>query len=85
MGLLLYIIVNVTLDSDSPILDPDPTHLNPIPNPIYITKYQVHLVFLPLFWCTCMAINISVQYNGGISPDIIRLTLSYYTTIGEPF
>ena len=27
-------------------------------------------------WCPCMAINVSVQYNGGLLPDI--------TTIGEP-
>ena len=25
-----------------------------------------------------MAINVSVQYNGGLLPDIIRLTLCYY-------
>ena len=29
-------LVNVTLDSDSPV-QPDPKHPNPIPNPIYIT------------------------------------------------
>ena len=30
-----------------------------------------------------MAINVSVQYNGGLLPDIILLTLCDY--IGEPF
>ena len=30
-----------------------------------------------------MVINISVQYNGGLLPDIILLTQGYYT-IGEP-
>ena len=30
-----------------------------------------------------MAINISVQYNGGLLPDIILLTQGYYTS-GEP-
>ena len=30
-----------------------------------------------------MAINISVQYNGGLLPDIMLLTHGYYT-IGEP-
>ena len=30
-----------------------------------------------------MAINISVQYNGGLLPDIILLTQGY-TTSGEP-
>ena len=29
-----------------------------------------------------MVINISVQYNGGLLPDIILLTQGYY--IGEP-
>ena len=24
-----------------------------------------------LFWCPCMAINVSVQYNGGLLPDVI--------------
>ena len=30
-----------------------------------------------------MVINMSVQYNGGLLPDIILLTQGY-TTIGEP-
>ena len=36
-----------------------------------------------LFWCPCMAITVSVEYNGGFLPDIILLTLCDY--IGEPF
>ena len=31
-----------------------------------------------LFWCPCLAINISVQYNGGFLLDIILLTQCYY-------
>ena len=31
----------------------------------------------------CMEINVSVQYNGGLLPDIILLTRCSY--IGEPF
>ena len=31
-----------------------------------------------------MAINVSVQYNGGFLPDTILLTQCYYNTIGEP-
>ena len=31
---------------------------------------------------SCMAINVNVQYNGGLLPDIILLTQCYYT-IGE--
>ena len=33
---------------------------------------------LQFFWCPCMAINVSVQYNGGLLPDIILLTQFYY-------
>ena len=38
-----------------------------------------YFVFAGLFfWCPCMAINVSVQYNGGLLPDIILLTQCYY-------
>ena len=33
--------------------------------------YIVSGLFLMLFWCPCMAINVNVQYNGGLLPDII--------------
>ena len=34
-----------------------------------------YIVFvLAVFWCPYMAINVSVQYNGGLLPDIILLT-----------
>ena len=36
--------------------------------------YNVSVLFLLFFWCPCMAINVSVQYNGGLLPDIILLT-----------
>ena len=29
-------------------------------------------------WWLCMVINISVQYNGGLLPDIILSTQGYY-------
>ena len=29
------------------------------------------LLFVKFFWCPCMAINVSVQYNGGLLLDII--------------
>ena len=29
-------------------------------------------------WWLCMVINISVQYNGGLLPDILLLTQGYY-------
>ena len=34
-------------------------------------------LFLMFFWCPCMAINVNVQYNGGVLPDIILLTQCY--------
>ena len=30
-------------------------------------------MFLMFFWCPCMAINVNVQYHGGLLPDIIQL------------
>ena len=36
------------------------------------------VVLLMFFWCPCMAINVSVQYNGGLLPDIILLTQCYF-------
>ena len=44
------------------------------------------LACLPFCWCPCMAISVSVQYDGGLLPDIILLTQCYsdVITIGEP-
>ena len=39
--------------------------------------YIVSGLFSMFFWCLCMAINVSVQYNGGLLPDIILLTQCY--------
>ena len=36
------------------------------------------LFCLPFCWCPCMAINVSVQYDGGFLSDIILLTQCYY-------
>ena len=36
------------------------------------------LVCLPFCLCPCMAINVSVQYDGGFLPDIVLLTQCYY-------
>ena len=40
----------------------------------------LHILFLFLLFLCCpyMAINVSVQYNGGLLPDIILLTQCYY-------
>ena len=41
--------------------------------------YYVLKMFLFVFvWCPCMAINVSVQHNGGFLPGIIMLTQRYY-------
>ena len=40
--------------------------------------YIVSGVFLLFFWCPCMAINVNLQYNGGLLPGIILLTQCYF-------
>ena len=47
--------------------------------------YNVSFLFLLFLWCRCMAINVSVQYNGGLLPDIILLTQCYYHRGTNPF
>ena len=46
---------------------------------------QKHCIItsLLLCWCPYMVINVSVQCNSGLLPDIILLTLC--DSIGEPF
>ena len=39
---------------------------------------DVLFCFRCFFLCPCMAINVSVQYNGGLLPDIILLSQCYY-------
>ena len=46
--------------------------------PCVMVYYIVSVLFLLFFWCPCMAINVSVQYNGGLLPDIILLTQWYF-------
>ena len=38
----------------------------------------LHCFSFVFVWSPCMAINVSVQYNGGLLPDIILLTQCYY-------
>ena len=46
---------------------------------LYIIRFDDVLFCLRCFFgCPCMAINVSVQYNGGLLPDIILLTQCYY-------
>ena len=40
--------------------------------------YMVSGLFLLFFWCPSMAINVNVQYNGVLLPDIILLTHCYF-------
>ena len=47
-----------------------------------VEKYCI-VTSLLLLWCPYMAINVSVQYNDGLLPDIILLTVC--DSIGEPF
>ena len=46
--------------------------------------YIVSVLFLLFFWCPCMAINVSVQYNGGLLPNIILLDPMLFPS-GHPF
>ena len=40
--------------------------------------YIISVLFLLFVWCACMEINVSVQYNGELLPNIILLTYCYY-------
>ena len=52
--------------------------LQPMKQYIITTRFDVVLhcsCFVFAFvWCTCMAIDVSVSYNGGLLPDILLLT-----------
>ena len=45
--------------------------------PCVMVYYIVSGLFLMFVWCPCIVINVSVQYNGGLLPDIIMLTRCY--------
>ena len=49
---------------------------------LLVQKY-CRITSLLLFWYPYMVINVSIQCNGGLLPDIILLTLC--DSIGEPF
>ena len=46
--------------------------------PCLMMYYIVSVLFLLFVSCPCMTINVSIQYNGGLLPDIILLTQCYY-------
>ena len=43
-----------------------------------VDYWIVYVLFLPFVWCPRMSINVSVQYNGGLLPDIKLLTQCYH-------
>ena len=47
--------------------------------------YTVSVLFLLFVWCPCIAINVSVQYNGGLLPDIILAVDPMLLPSGNPF
>ena len=44
----------------------------------YPFNYVLYRLLFCYVWWPCMAINISVQYNGGLLPDIKLLARGYY-------
>ena len=44
--------------------------------------FKEKLFCLPFCWCPCMAINVSVQYDGGFLPDMVDPML---LPSGNPF
>ena len=42
-----------------------------------VLYYIVPVLLLLAFWCPGMTINISIQYNGGLLPDIMLLAQCY--------
>ena len=44
----------------------------------YQFNYVLRWLLFRFVWWPCMAINVSVQYNGGLLPGIILLTQGYY-------
>ena len=45
---------------------------------INLFNYLLRCFGFGFVWCPCMAINVSVQHNGGFLVDIILLTQCYY-------
>ena len=46
--------------------------------------YIVLVLFLLSFWCPYMAINVSIQYNGSLLPDVITVD-PMLSPSGNPF
>ena len=52
--------------------------LSILPLPCVMVYYIASGVLSMFYWRPCMAINVSIQYNGGLLPDIILLTQCYF-------
>ena len=46
--------------------------------------YIVSGLFVMFFWCPCMAINVNVQYNGGLLPRHYTVDPMLFAS-GNPF
>ena len=69
---------------ETPVWPPPP--VTPAVLPCVMVYNIVSGVLLIFFWCPCMAINVSVQYNGGLLPDIILLSVDpMLFPSGNPF
>ena len=77
------------IHGDNPVLKPTGIHTATKLLPISTNREHRKLIgvktmssgtnfCLPFCWCPCMAINVSVQYDGGFLPDIVLLTQCYY-------
>ena len=44
----------------------------------YLFNFVLHCLLFCYVCSPCMTINVSVQYNGGLLPDIILLAQGYY-------
>ena len=47
--------------------------------------YNTMFLFVKVFWCPCMAINVNIQYNGGLLPDIDYTVNPMLLPSGNPF
>ena len=73
-------VINVIVKYNGGFL-PDILMLTQVPNVVWLDgtiivyyfyplNYVLHCLSFCLVWRPCMAINVSVQYNGGLLPDI---------------
>ena len=73
--LVVYILLFTQAPSSNPVCL-DGTIIDS--STILVTTVCITVVMLGYDWWLCMVINISVQYSGGLLPDIILSTQGYY-------